>query len=250
MKRTALPVVASIVVVMAMAGCAPESAPVPAAPSLPTEMPASTSATLTNTLAPEATLTNTPPPPTATPSVEVQAEFLNVRRGPGTIYDRIGQVQQGDQLALLAKNPAGNWYQICCVNGQQGWVSAKYVQPSSPAENVPVALTIPPTPTPSPTPDFHCVYVGSTLCPGYDIGVDDSADRRDWLHDMDGYMRMAYPGGLVWGAVFITVGPPTDPPRPKQDLSAYNTLSLELRGGHGRRMCRDRYQGQHRPRRR
>jgi len=44
---------------------------------------------------------------------------------------------------------------------------------------------------------------------------------------------MAYPSGLAWGAVFITVGPPSDPPRPRQDLSAYNILSLELRGAAG-----------------
>ena len=44
---------------------------------------------------------------------------------------------------------------------------------------------------------------------------------------------MSYPGGLDWGAVFITAGPPKEPPRAGQDLSAYNTLSLELRGATG-----------------
>jgi hypothetical protein len=33
--------------------------------------------------------------------------------------------------------------------------------------------------------------------------------------------------------VFITVGPPRDPPRPGKDLSSYGTLSLELRGATG-----------------
>jgi hypothetical protein len=44
---------------------------------------------------------------------------------------------------------------------------------------------------------------------------------------------MDYPGDQNWGAVFITVGPPTDPPRPGKDLSDYQTLSLHLRGGVG-----------------
>lgn len=93
-----------------------------------------------------------------------------------------------------------------------------------------------PTATPSSIPLPHCIYPipgGTTLCEGYDMGVDDSANRRDWLSDMEGYMRMSYPGGLSWGAVFITVGPPVNPPRPGQDLSMYNTLSLELRGSTG-----------------
>jgi hypothetical protein len=90
-----------------------------------------------------------------------------------------------------------------------------------------------PTTTMTPTPVFHCIYIGTTLCSGYDMGVDDSAGRRDWVTDMDGYMRMAYPGGLDWGAVFITVGPPRDPPRPGQDFSAYRFLSVELRGERG-----------------
>jgi hypothetical protein len=44
---------------------------------------------------------------------------------------------------------------------------------------------------------------------------------------------MDYPSGQSWGAVFITVGPPTEPPRPGKDFSAYQTLSLELMGGAG-----------------
>lgn len=231
----------TLIILVSAASCQPTPSP-----PLPIETSTAALATPTYTLAPtrtptpEATPAHTPPPsPTPTPFVVVQAETLNVRSGPGTVYDRIGQVQQGNQLALLARNAAGDWYQVCCVNGQPGWVAADLVQPSSPAEGVPVALKILPTPTPvpvtptftpSPTPAFHCVYVGPTLCPGYDMGVDDSARRRDWVTDMNGYMRMAYPGGLDWGAVFITVGPLRDPPRPGQDFSAYRTLSVELRG--------------------
>ena len=65
------------------------------------------------------------------------------------------------------------------------------------------------------------------------MGIADSAGLRNWITDMDGYVRMTYPGGLDWGAVFIAVGPPKDPPRLGQDLAAYNTLSLELRGATG-----------------
>jgi hypothetical protein len=79
-------------------------------------------------------------------------------------------------------------------------------------------------------PSSHPIYVGARLAPGYDMGVNTSGGRTDWVTDMNGYMRMAYPSGQSWGAVFITVGEPTSRQRPGQDLSNYHVLSLELRG--------------------
>jgi hypothetical protein len=88
-----------------------------------------------------------------------------------------------------------------------------------------------PTDTPIPTPNAaHPVYVGAKLTDGYDMGVDTSGGLTNWVTDMNGYMRMDYPSDQSWGAVFITVGSPTDPPRPGRDLSGYQSLSLELRG--------------------
>ena len=75
--------------------------------------------------------------------------------------------------------------------------------------------------------------MGATLASGYDMGVDTSGGRTSWVTDMNGHMCMAYPSGQAWGAVFITVGEPTDTDRPSQDLSNYQTLSLELRGEDG-----------------
>ncbi len=78
------------------------------------------------------------------------------------------------------------------------------------------------------------IYVGQTLSQGYDMGVNSSEEKTDWLTNKQGFMRMAYPSDQSWGAVFITVGPPTDPPRPSQDFSSYKSISLELRGETGR----------------
>ncbi|MFY8264810.1 SH3 domain-containing protein, partial [Clostridium perfringens] len=41
--------------------------------------------------------------------INVQS-FLNVRKGPGTNYDSIGQLHQGDKVSIVAKN--GEWYKI------------------------------------------------------------------------------------------------------------------------------------------
>ncbi len=75
--------------------------------------------------------------------------------------------------------------------------------------------------------------MGATLSPGYDMGVNTSRGRTNWVADMNGYMCMFYPAGQSWGAVFITVGRPTNFDRPGRDLSSYQTLSLELQGAVG-----------------
>jgi hypothetical protein len=59
------------------------------------------------------------------------------------------------------------------------------------------------------------ILVGHQLEPGFDMGV----------------VRMDYPAGQSWGAVFVTVGPPRDPPRPFQDFSSFRTLVVEMKGG-------------------
>ena len=79
----------------------------------------------------------------------------------------------------------------------------------------------------------HSVYYGPRLAKGYDMGVNTSGGQTDWATDFGTHICMNYPSGQQWGAVFITVGPPTDPPRPGKDLSMYQTLSLELKGGTG-----------------
>lgn len=67
----------------------------------------------------------------------------------------------------------------------------------------------------------------------YDVGVDSSGARRDWLRPTSESLELAYPAGQAWGAVFVTVGEPTDSPRPWKDFSSFRALSLEVRGDRG-----------------
>ena len=48
--------------------------------------------------------------------------IVNVREGPGTAYNILGQVTQGNNYAIVAKNEAGDWYKIEYATGQTGWV--------------------------------------------------------------------------------------------------------------------------------
>ena len=78
----------------------------------------------------------------------------------------------------------------------------------------------------------HTIYDGR-LNRGYDMGVASSGGQSGWVTNKDGYMRMAYPSGQSWGAVFITYGKPKGFPRPGKDFSGFGKLSVELRGANG-----------------
>ncbi len=77
------------------------------------------------------------------------------------------------------------------------------------------------------------VLVRGKLTAGFDMGVNSSGNKTNWLKNEGEQMRMSYPADESWGAVFITVGKPKQPPRPFRDFSAYNTLTVEMKGGVG-----------------
>ncbi len=79
---------------------------------------------------------------------------INVRTGPGVIYDRDGFLFKGESVLILGQDPTTGWWKIECpsrASGNECWVSggAQYTQASNVA-GVPVAIA-PPTPTPAPT---------------------------------------------------------------------------------------------------
>ena len=167
--------------------------------------------------------TDTPVPPTPMPEplpfVVVTSDKVNVRSGPGTAYQRVGQVTQGQQLDIVGKNAAGDWWQVCCLNGQQVWITGSLVQAQGNLGSVPVAANIPaapPTPKPQPT---ATPAPTSTPVPQYDFRVLRPAEGRPntnalitvWgqLYDrsdnaMAGYVLRVTRGGVVVGEVPTT----------------------------------------------
>jgi hypothetical protein len=79
------------------------------------------------------------------------------------------------------------------------------------------------------------VYAGTTLSPGFDMGVATGGGRADWVTDHEGYMEAAYPAGQQWGAIFLTKGPPSGDEDFRQtlDASSFNYLVLDLKGAAG-----------------
>lgn len=119
------------------------------APPTDTPPPPPTAAPVTVTQSTTATQPVTVTQPTATTAPKAQLivnnQAINVRSGPGTEYGLVGSAEANQTFDLIAKNQAGDWWQICCVNGQQGWVFSQLARVEN-AEAVPVAANIPAPP--------------------------------------------------------------------------------------------------------
>ena len=116
------------------------------------------------TIPPTVTPTFTPSPshtpsrtPTATPEgvvATVLAQRLNVRTGPGIVYDIIGELTRGEQQRLIGANADFSWYAIE-FRAQTAWISggSRFVSVFGDPRTLPI-IQAPPTPTlpPSPTP--------------------------------------------------------------------------------------------------
>ena len=145
----------------------PTDTPAPAAtapPLAPTDTPSPISDTLpTNTPDAPPPTTAAPEPPTNTPTpvpplCTVSANALNLRAGPGTVYEPpLVALPTGLELSPLAFSPTGfpggQWLQVQVrSSGQIGWVSVgpQFIACNLDLATLPVGVA-PPTPTPLPT---------------------------------------------------------------------------------------------------
>lgn len=93
------------------------------------------------------TMTGTPSGPMAVvvPGNEPQ---VNLRAGPGALYDRVGVLLIGQKAPAKGRSPQGEWILVEYpgVPGGTAWVYALYVEIQPPAQ-LPI-IEPPPTPTP------------------------------------------------------------------------------------------------------
>ncbi|MCL4835848.1 MAG: SH3 domain-containing protein [Caldilineaceae bacterium] len=117
----------------AVVAVADTATPVPDAPTPTPEIP-----------------TETPTPAPQSAKAVITNPQANVRSGPGTGYGLAGTVERGAEFEIVGKNPAGDWYQLCCLNGQRVWIADFLVDTSGPLDGVAVAADIPAPPSPPP----------------------------------------------------------------------------------------------------
>ncbi len=95
------------------------------------------------------------PTPTVTPegvTITISQSVQNVRMGPGTAYEVLGQLSEGEQATVIGASLDYDWA-VINFRGQQGWLAVYLADISGDLRSVPVIPT-PPTPTPNvpPTP--------------------------------------------------------------------------------------------------
>lgn len=61
--------------------------------------------------------------------VTIQAASANLRSGPGTSFDRMGVVPDGERFPVVSEADSGaeHWYQILLPSGTQGWIRSDLV---------------------------------------------------------------------------------------------------------------------------
>jgi hypothetical protein len=122
--------------------------PTPTAPAPPTPVPTAAPAA---TAAPGAGAGDGGAAPSTgsadAPSLSVTNEFVNVRKGPGVGYDKLGELKQNEKVPVRGRTSDGAWYQVAFNNGV-GWVIADFVAPNAAAKSVAVAEAPPPPAAP------------------------------------------------------------------------------------------------------
>lgn len=82
------------------------------------------------------------PSPTPTPppagQVTVSSQQANLRSGPGTVFDIVATARQGAELDVFGSSAAQDWWRVCCVDGEAGWISSTIVRFQGDAQAVPV----------------------------------------------------------------------------------------------------------------
>jgi uncharacterized protein YraI len=80
--------------------------------------------------------------PATAARLTVAAAVVNVRSGPDTTFESIGSAAQGESFDLLARSADGGWWQVCCVNGQEGWIYGELATTEN-GDSVALAAAIP-----------------------------------------------------------------------------------------------------------
>lgn len=59
----------------------------------------------------------------------VNSALVNLRSGPATIHDAVGQVNEQTLVSLTGRDATGAWWRICCPPGApaESWISAEFI---------------------------------------------------------------------------------------------------------------------------
>ncbi len=93
-------------------------------------------------------VTNTIPDPNPALVGVVSENSVNMRKGPGSAYDRMGSLNAGTEVSLLARHK--DWFRVQLGNGTKAWVFSDLLNVAPMARRrVPVTNDIPALPAPA-----------------------------------------------------------------------------------------------------
>lgn len=109
--------------------------------------------TATNTRKPLPTPTSTTKQ-TASNHLIVTSNLANIRSGPGTPYDVIDILKQGDIVSVIGRTQDNSWFNIKLDNGNYAWIGSSIVEPIKDfdIDSISIVATIPAPPTVTSSP--------------------------------------------------------------------------------------------------
>ena len=107
--------------------------------------------------------------PTLTPAAIVATGALNVRTGPGVVYDVLTAVSYGHSMTLLGRNANGSWAKMKLPSGQEGWVNTSLITANVAISSLAIVET--PAPAQPPLPVAPGAQVTLRAGPSYETHV-------------------------------------------------------------------------------
>ena len=83
-------------------------------------------------------------------ALRVIVDVANVRAGPDIAHLPVGTALRDAEFAIVGRNEGGNWWQVCCFDGQPGWLFESVVEVQNIDAVTVVAVPPPELPTPAP----------------------------------------------------------------------------------------------------
>ncbi|NOZ29679.1 MAG: hypothetical protein GXP39_16735 [Chloroflexi bacterium] len=151
-------------------------------PTLTITATATVSPTMVLTETASAAPTPTPPEAFVSPAGDVA---VNVRSGPGLVWEPFATLAPGQEVRIIGVNPDRTWWRICCVQEDKpGWVSAQVTRARGEVDNVPVVPPILPddlTATWSMHWECHSRGCKTTQCEGKNTAQASKVINERWL---------------------------------------------------------------------
>lgn len=126
---------------------------------------------------PEEYAEESPDGPTGSFAGVVNSNNVNVRSGPGTEYEPVAKLNQGDLVTVLQRTQGKDWIEIALADKKKGWTSAQFIDLETSLEDVPTAATLPPKPD---TPSSGGGGLGAFTLWGSNLAGDLASGSEKW----------------------------------------------------------------------